>query len=71
MTQLTAPHMHRRMGRPPLNMKSTNVRFPAELLDKIDALVGDRHRAKFIREAVERELRRREREQKVAARLPE
>ncbi|MDE4557563.1 ribbon-helix-helix domain-containing protein [Sinorhizobium meliloti SM11] len=58
MTAYTTPSIRRRMGRPPLNMKSTNVRFPAETLERIDALVGDKHRAKFIREAVERELER-------------
>jgi len=41
------------MGRPPLNMKVTEVRFPAELLEEIDSLVGDKNRAKFIRAAVE------------------
>lgn len=41
------------MGRPPLNMKVTEVRFPEELLARIDHLVGTNHRAKFIRSAVE------------------
>lgn len=41
------------MGRPALNMKVVEVRFPAELLGRIDDLVGDKHRAKFIRTAVE------------------
>lgn len=39
-------------------MKLTNVRFPAETLDRIDALVGANRRAQFIREVVERELER-------------
>lgn len=41
------------MGRPPLNMSVTSVRFPPELLERIDALVGTNQRAIFIREAVE------------------
>jgi len=50
------------MGRPPLNMQVTNVRFPAETLRRIDALVGEKQRASFIREAVARELERAETE---------
>lgn len=46
---LTTP---RSMGRPPLGMKEIKVQFPAEMLEKIDALVGDKHRSKFIRDAV-------------------
>lgn len=49
-----------RMGRPPLNMKIVPVRLPPEVVAKVDALVGTYGRAKFIREAVERELERRE-----------
>ncbi|WP_090427948.1 hypothetical protein [Ensifer sp. OV372] len=60
MTEYTISPIRRRMGRPPLDMKATLVRFPAETLERIDALVGDKHRAKFIREAVERELDRME-----------
>jgi metal-responsive CopG/Arc/MetJ family transcriptional regulator len=52
-----SPEPRRQMGRPPLNMQATNIRFPKELLDRIDALVGDKHRAKFIREAVEARVR--------------
>ena len=43
-------------------MKATNGRFPAEMLERIDALVGEKQRAIFIREAVERELKRIEKE---------
>jgi hypothetical protein len=43
----------RRMGRPPLGMKEIKVQFPAEMLEKVDALVGDKNRSKFIRAAVE------------------
>ena len=48
------------MGRPPLNMKPTIVRFSEEILKRIDQLVGEKHRAKFIREAVLIEIERRE-----------
>lgn len=48
------------MGRPPLNMKPALVRFPSEVLDRVDALVGPRNRPRFIREAVASELERRE-----------
>jgi len=50
----------RAMGRPPLNMKPTPVRLSAETLNRIDAVAGNYGRAKFIREAVEAELKRRE-----------
>jgi predicted DNA-binding protein len=46
------------MGRPPLNLKSTNVRLPEGLGDRIDALVGRQRRAAFIREVLEREVKR-------------
>lgn len=64
------------MGRPPLNMTPTLVRFPSSVLERIDALVGPqdiaspkepKHRAKFIRQAVEAELERREREANLSA----
>ena len=50
----------RRMGRPPLGIKATQVRLPQVLMDRIDALMGPNRRAQFIREAVENELKRRE-----------
>ena len=46
------------MGRPPLGVKSTQVRLPEGLGDRIDALVGRKRRAAFIREVVEREVER-------------
>jgi predicted DNA-binding protein len=49
------------MGRPPLNVKPTVVRLSVETLRRIEALVGKNRMAEFIREAVERELKRRER----------
>lgn len=51
------------MGRPPLNVKSTNIRLPEGLGDRIDKLVGRQRRAAFIREVLEREVERRENEQ--------
>lgn len=49
------------MGRPPMQVKATVVRLSEEALERIDDLVGPNKRAEFIREAVERELKRRER----------
>jgi predicted DNA-binding protein len=46
------------MGRPPLGVKSTQVRLPEGLGERIDALVGRKRRAAFIREVVEREVER-------------
>jgi predicted DNA-binding protein len=51
------------MGRPPLNLKSTNVRLPEGLGDRIDKLVGRQRRAAFIRDVLEREVERLEAEQ--------
>jgi predicted DNA-binding protein len=46
------------MGRPPLKVKSTVVRLPEGLGERIDKLVGAHRRAAFIREVVEREVER-------------
>ncbi|MCC4252782.1 hypothetical protein LL251_10195 [Sphingobium naphthae] len=51
------------MGRPPLGVKTTVVRLPEGLAERIDALLGPNRRAVFIREVVEREVERLEREQ--------
>ena len=48
------------MGRPPLNVKSTNIRLPESLGERIDKLVGRQRRAAFIREVLEREVARQE-----------
>lgn len=53
------------MGRPPLGMKATTIRLSVDTIRRIEAQVGNRQLAKFIREAIERELRRREEEQKL------
>lgn len=52
----------RRMGRPPLNVKPTLVRLTNETRQRIEVLVGPNRMAVFIREAIEAELERRERE---------
>lgn len=50
------------MGRKRINEEQTPARFPAGTLDRIDAALNDgEKRADLIREAVERELRRRKR----------
>lgn len=50
------------MGRPQINHEQTPARFPAGTLDRIDAVLADgEKRSDLIREAVERELKRRER----------
>ena len=58
------PANHARMGRPPLNIKPTVVRLSKDALERIEALVGKQKMAEFIREAVERELKRREKQEK-------
>jgi predicted DNA-binding protein len=49
------------MGRPPLNVKPTVVRLTEDVRQRIVALVGENRMAAFIREAIEAELKRRER----------
>ena len=52
------------MGRPPLNRKTstvkTTLRFTKGFLDRVEAIVGKRRVAAFIRAAAEAELERRE-----------
>lgn len=55
-----APDSDGAMGRPPLGMKPTTIRLSAGTIRRIEALVGNRRLALFIREAVENELQRRE-----------
>lgn len=52
------------MGRPPLKVKSTVIRLPEGLGERIDDLVGKQRRAAFIREVVEREVERLEKQQR-------
>lgn len=49
------------MGRPPLGNIATQVRLPEEIREQIRDLVGEKGMAQFIREAVEREIKRRKR----------
>jgi hypothetical protein len=58
------PDTAARMGRPPLgktaqDTKPTPIRFEAGMRARIDQARGDQKFAEFIREAVERELKRR------------
>jgi predicted DNA-binding protein len=48
------------MGRPPLNLKETKVRLADDRRERIEALVGSRRMAEFIRVAIDNELERRE-----------
>jgi metal-responsive CopG/Arc/MetJ family transcriptional regulator len=49
-----------RMGRRPTGVKEYKVQLDPNAIEKVDALVGTYGRSAFIREAVERELQRRE-----------
>jgi len=49
-----------RMGRPPLNLKTTLVRLSAETIARIEAVAGKGRMSQFLREAAEAELLRRE-----------
>lgn len=50
------------MGRKKLWSEDMQARFPEGTFDRIDAVLADKEdRTAFVREAVERELRRRER----------
>lgn len=62
MTQIPISDRATRMGRPPLNVKPTVVRLTDEVRQRIEALVGPNRMSAFIREAVENELSRREKE---------
>lgn len=60
MTTNSIPYIPPRMGRPPLGNKPTIVRLPEEVRERIREMVGDRGMSEFIREAVEREIKRRD-----------
>jgi hypothetical protein len=60
LTEIPISDIPRRMGRPSLGIKPTLVRLSDEVRERIRSLVGDSGMAAFIREAVERELKRRE-----------
>jgi metal-responsive CopG/Arc/MetJ family transcriptional regulator len=46
------------MGRPPLSVEGIRVNLEKEMVARIDALVSTYRRSKFIREAIEKELKR-------------
>lgn len=53
------------MGRKQVNADTTIIRLPEGFLERVDASLGEKEpRAAFFREAVERELKRRERKAK-------
>lgn len=53
------------MGRKQINEEQTIIRLPAGTLERVDAALEEKEpRAGFFREAVERELKRRERKVK-------
>ena len=60
LTNNPVPDIPRRMGRPPMGIKPTQVRLSEETRERIRDLVGEQGMAGFIREAIERELKRRE-----------
>ena len=62
LTHFPISDSRNRMGRPPLNVKPTQVRLSADIRERIEAIVGPSKMAAFIREAVENELKRRERQ---------
>ena len=64
LTNFPGTDTSRRMGRPALGVKETKVRLTDEQRGRIEALVGKNRMAEFIREAIERELKRRERAEK-------
>lgn len=59
MTELPISNIPARMGRPPMNVKPILVRLPEGTAEKIDEIAGKNRRAEFIREAIEREIKRR------------
>lgn len=61
MTQKKISSNIRPVGRKRINEEEMPARFPAGTLERIDAQLGEKEkRADFIRDAVEREIKRRE-----------
>ena len=58
----------KRSGRKVGEKKRTEVLLPRELVERIDALAGERGRTRFIEEVLRRELRRRAWEEWLAFR---
>lgn len=59
-----------RRGRPALHVKETKVRLTDQQRARIEALVGPNRMALFIREAIDAELLRRERQATLKAENP-
>jgi predicted DNA-binding protein len=55
------------MGRPAMQVKQTIVRLPEGIAERIDVLVGNYRRAKFIRETIVKKVEELERRQAKAA----
>lgn len=62
MTEKAISATTARMGRPKMDVKPMLVRLPEGVPEQIDALAGPGKRAEFIRDAVEREIKRRSRQ---------
>lgn len=60
MAKLAGTVNTRGRGRPALDLKETKVRLSPDQRLRIEALVGSQKMAEFIREAVAREIERRE-----------
>jgi predicted DNA-binding protein len=57
--------MARPVGRPPMHLKATHIRLPNDMPARITRALGPgEKKADLIREAIERELQRREAESK-------
>lgn len=61
MTHFPVSDTRPAMGRPTLHVKPTVIRLSDGMAERIDAIAGKNRRAEFIREAIEAELKRRER----------
>lgn len=61
MTGILESGTTRRMGRPPLKRNVAtvmlSVRLPADVIERIDARVGDMTRGEWVRDAIERRLK--------------
>lgn len=68
MTEIPQTDTPLRMGRPPLSSKGkskqTAIRLSEDIKSRIEALAGPNRMSQFIREAIEKELRVRERNAK-------
>lgn len=71
MTDYPIPLTAGRMGRPPMNVKPTMVRLTEDVRARIVTLVGANRMAAFIREAIEAELKRREKPVGKSSRNPD